>query len=53
VTTELATKDVTAAQSATKNLQSDLFLDELRRRGFSGTRIASIMVKVSSFLGGG
>ena len=50
MTTEIATKDASAAQDAINNLQKEIFLDNLRDQGLVGVTLLSFKMKVNRFL---
>lgn len=51
VTTELATKDASAAQDAINHLQDKVFVNQLRDQGLPGVTVLSLKMKVNSFIG--
>ena len=51
MTTELATKDATAAKDTINNLQKNALLDTLRDQGLPGVTLLSSKIKVSIFQG--
>ncbi len=51
VTTELATKDASAAQDAINRLQDKVFVNQLRDQGLPGVTMLSLKMKVNSFIG--